>query len=53
MLKWLCKTALRSTTSEPPGGNSGTGAPVIAPMSGSAMRCNQGGTVEYVIISHP
>ena len=39
------------TTSELPGGNSRTGAPVKASMSDSAS-CNQGGTVEY-FVSHP
>ena len=37
------------TTSEPPGGNAGTGAPVKAPMS-DGLRRNQGGTVEYFCI---
>ena len=53
MLRWLCTPARFHTTSELSGGNAGSGAPVTAPMSGSALRCNQGGTVEYVIISHP
>ena len=37
------------TTSEPPVGNSRSGAPVTVPMSGEAIR-NQGGTVEYFCI---
>ena len=37
------------TTSEPSVGNSRSGAPVIVPMSGGAIR-NQGGTVEYLCI---
>ena len=37
------------TTSEPPVGNSRSGAPVKASMSGEAIR-NQGGTVEYLCI---
>ena len=39
------------TTSEPPGGNTGMGAPIKAPMSDGYGR-NQGGTVEY-FVSHP
>ena len=39
------------TTSELPGRNARTGAPVIAPMSDGCGR-NQGGTVEY-FVSHP
>ena len=39
------------TTSEPPGGNTGMGAPITASMSGGYVR-NQGGTVEY-FVSHP
>ena len=39
------------TTSELPGGNTGTGAPVKASMSDGFGR-NQGGTVEY-FVSHP
>ena len=35
------------TTSEPYGRNAIPGAPVTASMSGTALRCNQGGTVEY------
>ena len=42
------------TTSEPQIGNGLPGAPVIASMSGSAPRGNQGGTVEYCFtVSHP
>ena len=52
MLQWLCKSALCYTTSEPFGGNTGSGAPVNASMSGS-VRCNQGGTVECNFASHP
>ena len=37
------------TTSEPPGGNAGTGTPVTASMSDGLGR-NQGGTVEYFCI---
>ena len=48
-MRWLCNTAEADTTFEPPVGNSRSGAPVIASMSGTAMRCNQGGTVRYII----
>ena len=43
------------TTSEPRVGNVPPGAPVTASMSGSALRGNQGGTVEYCLftVSHP
>ena len=37
------------TTSEPSGGNTGSGAPVKASMS-DGLRRNQGGTVEYICI---
>ena len=54
MLQWLCTSALCDTTSEPSVGNSRSGAPVKAPMSGGLVR-NQGGTVEYILyyVSHP
>ena len=45
----VCNTAPDDTTSEPPDGNIGTGAPVNASMSGSSGS-NQGGTVEYFCI---
>ena len=41
------------TTSEPRVGNVPPGAPVTASMSGSAVRGNQGGTVEYCIYCIP
>lgn len=44
--------ARMDTTSELCGGNTATGAPVKAPMSGSDFCCNQGGTVEC-LTSHP
>ena len=49
MVQWLCIRKPADTTSEPPGGNAGTGAPVKAPMSDGESR-NQGGTVEYICI---
>ena len=49
MVQWLCIRNPADTTSEPPGGNAGTGAPVIASMSDGICR-NQGGTVEYFCI---
>ena len=49
MVKGVCTPAASDTTSEPPGGNSRTGAPVTASMSDGFCR-NQGGTVEYVCI---
>ena len=52
MVKGLCDAALCHTTSEPSGGNAGSGAPVTASMSGSCG-CNQGGTVEYNFVYHP
>lgn len=52
MVKGLCDAALCHTTSEPSGGNAGSGAPVTASMSGSCG-CNQGGTVEYILYPTP
>ena len=49
MVQWLCIRKPADTTSEPPGGNAGTGAPVIASTSDGESR-NQGGTVEYFCI---
>ena len=51
LVQGVCNTALDDTTSEPPDGNIGTGAPVKASMSDGWCR-NQGGTVEY-FVSHP
>ena len=46
------RTALFPTTSEPPGGNAGTGAPVIASMSGGV--CPQPGWNRGILfVSHP
>jgi len=55
MLQWLCTPALRDTTSEPPVGNSRSGAPVKASATSGGLVRNQGGTVEYinVYVSHP
>ena len=48
-----CRTpALDDTTSEPQGGNTLPGTPVIALMSDGPGR-NQGGTVEYVMYPTP
>ena len=49
MVKGICTPAVSDTTSEPLGGNSRTGTPVKASMSGS-FGSNQGGTVEYFCI---
>ena len=51
MVQGICNTAGDDTTSEPPGRNARTGAPVKASMSDGESR-NQGGTVEY-FVSHP
>ena len=51
LVQGFCNTAACDTTSEPPGGNTGTGTPVKASMSDGESR-NQGGTVEY-FVSHP
>ena len=51
MVQGICNTAGDDTTSEPPGRNARTGAPVKASMSDGYGR-NQGGTVEY-FVSHP
>ena len=54
MVKGTRTPAESDTTSEPQIGNGLPGAPVIASMSGSAPRGNQGGTVEYCFtVSHP
>ena len=52
LVQGICNTAEHDTTSEPTVGNSRPGTPVIVSMSGTALRCNQGGTVEY-FVSHP
>ena len=49
MVQGICNPAVGDTTSEPPGGNTGTGTPVNASMS-DGLRRNQGGTVEYFCI---
>ena len=50
LVKGIRNTAGDDTTSEPQGRNALTGAPVKASMSGSILKSNQGGTVEYVRI---
>ena len=53
MVQGGCNPAGNDTTSELPGGNTGTDTSVKASMSGS-FQSNQGGTVEYCItVSHP
>ena len=47
LVKGIRTPAESDTTSEPRVGNVPPGAPVIASMSGSGFRGNQGGTVEY------
>ena len=47
LVKGIRTPAVSVTTSEPRVGNVPPGAPVTASMSGSAVRGNQGGTVEY------
>ena len=47
LVKGTRTPAASVTTSEPRVGNVPPGAPVTASMSGSAVRGNQGGTVEY------
>ncbi len=49
LVQGVCNTAGNDTTSEPPGRNAWTGAPVKASMSDGESR-NQGGTVEYFCI---
>ena len=52
LVKCAQSPAEKDTTSELRGGNATPGTPVKASMSGSVLRGNQGGTVEY-FVSHP
>ena len=53
LVKGTRTPAESDTTSEPRVGNVPPGAPVIASMSGSGFRGNQGGTVEYCFLLYP